>query len=264
MRWRELPETLDPDGRRLVQELRRLKDHSGLTLHMLQAKTPFSGSSWERYLNGKALPPPTAVEALAGLTNTDASPLLELRCAAQRSRARTECPPGSGGVEELLSQQASAPTDLPTTSSTGPGEGQEHEQERREVHGVALSLVGGALLVSAVVAGWLIADRPVSVGAPAVSATGVGRYDCAYVRQGELMLAGNSTTDSDTVALNSTGPDVAEVQCLLRRHHLTPGDVDGYFGKRTEAQVKKLQQQDHVPPDGIVGERTWSLLRHVA
>ncbi|MFJ5645573.1 peptidoglycan-binding protein [Streptomyces sp. NPDC093223] len=263
MRWRELPETLDPDGRRLVQELRRLKDHSGLTLHMLQAKTPFSGSSWERYLNGKALPPTTAVEALAGLTNTEASPLLDLRYAAQRSRAGTECLPRKG-VEALPSQQASAPTDLPTASSTGPGEGQRHEPERREIHGAALSLVGGALLLSAVVAGWLIADRPASVGPPAVSATGVGRYHCTYVRHGELMLAGNSTTDSDTVARNSTGPDVAEVQCLLRRHHLTPGDVDGYFGKRTEAQVKKLQQQDHVSPDGIVGERTWSLLRHVA
>ncbi|MFF2519464.1 peptidoglycan-binding protein [Streptomyces sp. NPDC058086] len=77
------------------------------------------------------------------------------------------------------------------------------------------------------------------------------------------MLAGNSTTNSDLVALNSRGPEVAEAQCLLRRHHLTPGDVDGYFGKRTEAQVKTLQQQDHVSPDGIVGEQTWSLLRHV-
>ncbi|MFH9400776.1 peptidoglycan-binding protein [Streptomyces sp. NPDC017638] len=128
---------------------------------------------------------------------------------------------------------------------------------------MALSLVAGALLLSAVVSGWLIADRPSAVGRPAGSSTGVGRYSCSYVRQGELMLAGNSTTNSNLVALSSTGPDVAEVQCLLRRHHLSPGDVDGYFGKRTEAQVKTLQRQDHVPPDGIVGAQTWSLLRHV-
>ncbi|MFJ9351254.1 peptidoglycan-binding protein [Streptomyces sp. NPDC101237] len=263
MRWRELPETLDPDGRRLVQELRRLKDHSGLTLHMLQAKTPFSGSSWERYLNGKALPPTAAVEALAGLTKAEAAPLLALQGAAQRSRARTECLPGEP-AEELRVRRAPVPPDQPSVPSAKPGEGRKHEREQRAIHGVALSLVGGALVLAAVVAGWLIADRPDSAGPPADSTTGVGRYSCTYVREGELMLAGNSTTDSHTVGLNSTGPDVAEVQCLLRRHQLSPGDVDGYFGKRTEAQVKKLQQQDRVFPDGIVGERTWSLLRHVA
>ncbi|MFF2431304.1 peptidoglycan-binding protein [Streptomyces mirabilis] len=262
MRWRELPETLDPNGRRLVQELRRLKDHSGLTLQMLQAKTPFSGSSWERYLNGKAMPPAAAVEALAGLTDADASPLLALQHAAQESGAATERPRRER-VAQTAPQQAPAPSCPPSASCVDLGEGREHDQKQERVHAVALSLVGGALLLSAVVSGWLIADRPNAAGQPPGSTTGVGRYSCVYVRHADLMLAGNSTTVSDLVALNSTGPDVAEVQCLLRRHHLPPGDVDGYFGKRTEAQVKTLQQQDHVSPDGIVGEQTWSLLRHV-
>ncbi|MFF4014717.1 peptidoglycan-binding protein [Streptomyces sp. NPDC001843] len=269
MRWRELPETLDPNGRQLVQELRRLKDHSGLTLQMLQAKTPFSGSSWERYLNGKVLPPAAAVEALAGLTDADASPLLALRHAAQESgTTRERRHPGPDA--ETAPQRALAPSG-PPSSSVGLGEDREHDlgedrehdQKQERVHGVALSVVGGALLLSAVVSGWLIVDRPNAAGHPAGTATEVGRYSCVYVRHGDLMLAGNSTTSSHLVALNSTGPDVAEVQCLLRRHHLSPGDVDGYFGKRTEAQVKTLQQQDHVSPDGIVGEQTWSLLRHV-
>jgi peptidoglycan hydrolase-like protein with peptidoglycan-binding domain len=142
-------------------------------------------------------------------------------------------------------------------------DGREHDQKPQRVHGVALPLVGGALLLSAVVSGWLIADRPNAAGLPAGSAAGVGRYNCAYVPRGDLMRAGSSSTNSDLVVLNSTGPNVAEVQCLLRRHHLSPGDVDGYIGKRTEAQVKTLQQQDHVSPDGIVDEETWSLLRHV-
>ncbi|MGW7529737.1 peptidoglycan-binding protein [Streptomyces sp. NPDC054783] len=262
MRWRELPQTLDPNGRRLVQELRRLKDHSGLTLRMLQARTPFSGSSWERYLNGKALPPAAAVEALAGLTDADASSLLALQHAAQESGAATEHP-RRDRVAETAPRLALAPAGPPSASCVGLGRGREHDQELERVHGVALSLVGGALLLSAVVSGWLIADRPDAAGHPAGGATGVGSYSCAYVRHGDLMLTGNSSTSSDVVALNITGPDVAEVQCLLRLHHLSPGDVDGYFGKRTEAQVKKLQQQGHIPPDGIVGEETWSLLRHV-
>ncbi|MEU2427309.1 peptidoglycan-binding domain-containing protein [Streptomyces sp. NPDC007851] len=260
MRWRQLPETLDPDSRRLVQELRRLKDHSGLTLQVLQAKTPFSGSSWERYLNGKALPPAAAVEAPAGLTDADASRLLALRDAAQESGAVPERP---HRVAETARQQAVVPSGPASASHVGLGDSRDRDQRPERIHWVALSVVGGALLLSAVVSGWLIADRPNAAGRPSGTATGVGRYSCAYVRHGDLMLAGNSTTNSRLVALNSTGPDVAEVQCLLRRHHLSPGDVDGYFGKRTEAQVKTLQQQDHVSPDGIVGEQTWSLLRHV-
>jgi peptidoglycan hydrolase-like protein with peptidoglycan-binding domain len=262
MRWRELPETLDPKGRQLVQQLRRLKDHSGLTLRMLQARTPFSGSSWERYLNGKAVPPAEAVAALAVLADADAAPLLALREAAQDSGAATEAPHRDEAAE-TTPRRVPALSGPPPASSLRKDEHRTRDQEHGKVHGVALSLVGGALLLSAVISGWLIADRPDIVGDPAASATGVGSYSCAYVRHGDLTFAGNSSTNSRLVALNSTGQDVAEVQCLLRRHHLSPGDVDGYFGKRTEAEVKTLQQQDHVSADGIVGEQTWSLLRHV-
>ncbi|MFD8260104.1 peptidoglycan-binding protein [Streptomyces griseoluteus] len=253
---------MDLNGRRLVQELRRLKDRNGLTLRMLQAKTPFSGASWERYFNGKALPPAAAVEALAGLIDVDASALLALQHAAQESGAAT-ARPHCARVAQTAPQQAPLPSAPSPAFSVGLSEGREHDQEQEGIRGLLLSLVGGALLLSAVVSGWLITDRPNPDGQPAGGATGAGRYSCAYVRHGGLMLAGNSTTNSDLVALKSVGPEVAEVQCLLRRHHLPPGDVDGYFGKRTEAEVKTLQQQDHVDPDGIVGQQTWSLLRNV-
>ncbi len=138
----------------------------------------------------------------------------------------------------------------------------ESHQEQEKVHGVALSLVGGILLLSAVLSGWLIADRPNAVGQTSDSTTQVGRYSCAYVRHGDLMLAGNSTTNSDLVALNSTGPDVAEVQCLCaaitcRRATWTATSVaDGSTGEDPAATGPRL-------PDGIIGEQTWSLLRHV-
>ncbi|MDJ1135988.1 peptidoglycan-binding protein [Streptomyces iconiensis] len=51
--------------------MRRLKDHSGLTLAALSSRTAYSKSSWERYLNGKKLPPRAAVEELARVTDTD-------------------------------------------------------------------------------------------------------------------------------------------------------------------------------------------------
>ncbi|WP_256090352.1 helix-turn-helix domain-containing protein, partial [Actinacidiphila rubida] len=42
-------------------ELRVLTDRTGLSLSALAHRTPYSKSSWERYLNGKALPPQHAV-----------------------------------------------------------------------------------------------------------------------------------------------------------------------------------------------------------
>ncbi len=67
-RWKELPDSLDERVRRLVVQLRGLKDHSGLSLSALQTKTGYSRASWERYLNGKVLPPRQAVEELGVLS----------------------------------------------------------------------------------------------------------------------------------------------------------------------------------------------------
>ncbi|MBM4790843.1 peptidoglycan-binding protein [Streptomyces sioyaensis] len=239
MRWKVLPESLDPHARQLVGELRGLKDHSGLSLKSLQAKTPFSRSSWERYLNGKVLPPQAAVEALARIAGADVAPLLALRDAAERTW---------------------------TTASVTPAESGSPAQERKpEIRVAALSVAAGALLLAATTSVLLITDpwraHVPATGEPGVA--GVGTYTCRYTRHGDQLFAGNSSTTSRLVMRNTTGTDAAEVQCLLLRHKLSPGDVDGYFGARTEAAVKRLQRQDHVPDDGIVGEQTWALLRHV-
>lgn len=235
MRWKALPKSLDPHAWQLVVELRRLKDHSGLSLKSLQAKTPFSKSSWERYLNGKALPPQAAVEALARRAGADATPLLALRDAAERT------------------WNAAAVTSVEGCSAA----------QEPEIRVAALSVAAGALLLSAVASVLLITD-PWREQSPVTGVAGVGRYMCTYAQHGDQLFAGNSTTTSRLVMRNTTGPDAAEVQCLLLRHKLSPGDVDGYFGERTEVEVKRLQRLDHVPADGIVGEQTWALLRHVA
>ncbi|MFF0630602.1 peptidoglycan-binding protein [Streptomyces sp. NPDC004296] len=238
MRWTALPESLDPHARQLVVELRRLKDHSGLSLKSLQAKTPFSSSSWERYLNGKVLPPQAAVEALARRAGADVASLLSLRDAAERTW-----------------------TVAAVTSAESGSAAQERDPELK-IRVVALSVAAGALLFSATTSVLLITD-PWREQPPATGMAGVGKHQCTYTRHGDQLFAGNSTTTSRLVMRNFTGPDAAEVQCLLLRHKLSPGDVDGYFGERTEAEVKRLQRQDHLPADGIVGERTWALLRHV-
>ncbi|MEV5955377.1 peptidoglycan-binding protein [Streptomyces sp. NPDC051987] len=218
-------------------ELRRLKDHSGLSLKSLQAKTPFSSSSWERYLNGKVLPPQAAVEALAVRAGADVASLLALRDAAERTWTAAGMTAENGS----------------STRERDPGP---------KIRVAALSVAAGALLLSAIGSVLLITapwqDPPRTAGGG-----GVGKYTCTYTRRGDQLFAGNSTTTSRLVMLNTTGPDAAEVQCLLRRHKLSPGDVDGYFGAHTETEVRRLQRLDHVTADGVVGEQTWALLRHV-
>ncbi|MFF0852914.1 peptidoglycan-binding protein [Streptomyces sp. NPDC003280] len=246
MRWKALPPSLDANGRRFVSTLRQLKDHSGLTLKALQAKTYFSASSWARYLNGTAFPPAAAIEALARITDADVGSLLALRSAAEKT----------WNADEVST--AAAPGHRSERTKDGPG------ADGPRIRVLALSLTVGTLLFSAVLSVALILDTHRSApGAAPGSDNGVGKYDCRYTRRGDLLFSGNSTTSSRQVMLNSTGPDVAEVQCLLVRHKLSPGDVDGYYGPHTQAQVERLQEQDHLPADGVVGEDTWRLLRHV-
>ncbi|MGA5701400.1 DUF2690 domain-containing protein [Peterkaempfera bronchialis] len=85
-RWRPLPGTLDPDLHRLIEQLRRLKDRSGLSLVALAERTPYSKSAWHRYLNGAKFPPRQAVEALGMVAGADAPRLLALWGLAERSR----------------------------------------------------------------------------------------------------------------------------------------------------------------------------------
>ncbi len=69
---------MDRDRRRLVTELRCLRARTGLSYARLGCRTGYSRSSWERFLNGKQLPPRSAVEALARLAGADPAPAV--RC----------------------------------------------------------------------------------------------------------------------------------------------------------------------------------------
>lgn len=62
-----------------------------------------------------------------------------------------------------------------------------------------------------------------------------------------------------------TGPAVRTVQGLCNAR--LPGQTlknDGAFGPKTLAAVKFLQDQGHVPADGVVGPQTWPVLLGVA
>ncbi|MEZ0089789.1 DUF2690 domain-containing protein [Streptacidiphilus sp. EB129] len=60
---------IPPECRRLAAELRALRVRCGMSLAALGAESAYSKSSWERYLNGKALPPWPAVRTLCRLAD---------------------------------------------------------------------------------------------------------------------------------------------------------------------------------------------------
>src|SRR3954447_24297735 len=69
--WQPLPDDLPPEVRHFVEQLRLLKDRTGLSLAALGARTAYSKSSWHRYLNGTQPPPRQAVVALCRVAGVD-------------------------------------------------------------------------------------------------------------------------------------------------------------------------------------------------
>lgn len=89
-RWRALPDELDPQVREFAEQLRRLVERSGLSIGAVADRTGYSKTSWERYLNGRLLPPRGATEALAEATGTNAGHLGTLWELAERAWSRAE------------------------------------------------------------------------------------------------------------------------------------------------------------------------------
>jgi len=272
-RWSGLPASLDQRMRQLVVQLRRLKDHSGLSLAALAARTPYSKSSWERYLNGKKLPPAGAVEALARLCEADVTRLLALHEVAAQSwcagRPVPEARPPVPVVQPVplapVLQPATPVQPVPRVAPVPPG---------RQVLLGPLVLGALAVLVVAlpVLCPWqdqLAAGRGTGAAmagralgaAPEFTPRPGETFDCRVRRRGGALYAGHSRTGTTVLGGGAAGWDVVEAQCLLRRHGYDPGVVDGLVGGRTLRAVKRLQAGSGLPTDGIVGPGTWKALR---
>ncbi|MFI0784749.1 helix-turn-helix domain-containing protein [Streptomyces lydicus] len=283
-RWKGLPESLDQRVRQLVVQLRRLKDHSGLSLVSLAARTPYSKSSWERYLNGKKLPPRDAVAALARVCGTDPTRLLALHeVAAQAWGADRPAPgprgaePAGGAAADPETAPAAGPADAGAVDAAGAGEGGPRPAGGpRARTGPLVVLAALGLVVVAAVA--LLVVRPWqpdtagrgTAGAEAGRAAGavpafthrVGEtFGCHLTRAPGGLSAGRSRTTTAILGSGATGWDVVEAQCLLHHHGYDPGPVDGVVGEHTQRAVKRLQAGAGLPTDGIVGPDTWKVLR---
>ncbi|MDT0457637.1 DUF2690 domain-containing protein [Streptomyces sp. DSM 41527] len=89
-RWKALPEELDPQVGEFTGQLRRLVDRNGLSVAAVADRTGYSKTSWERYLNGRLLPPLRAVVALAEVTGAQPAHLTTLWELAERAWSRAE------------------------------------------------------------------------------------------------------------------------------------------------------------------------------
>ncbi|MFF0333868.1 helix-turn-helix domain-containing protein [Streptomyces fimicarius] len=105
---------MTPEHARLVAALRELRAGAGLSLAALAERTTYSKSSWERYLNGKALPPRQAVQELCRLADQpQGRPLALWEIAESRWSGRSVATP-----QPASSSATDSSTDFSTDSST--------------------------------------------------------------------------------------------------------------------------------------------------
>lgn len=257
-RWKELPAELDPRVRQLVVRLRRLKDRSGLSTRQLAMKTGYSEKSWERYLNGRSLPPGEAVEAMARTGGDDATRLLALHEVATEAWSTRH--PGAPAQETHETQEAPEETPRPQGRSL---------RTLLVAGTVALVLIASASVLAVVqlqdgdgsATASHRASPTTSASASASASASRITYTCRMERIDGRWYAGNSRTQDAILAGGQAGPEVAEAQCLLRRAGIPPGDVDGIFGPLTQRAVERIQKRDELVVDGIIGPHTWGALR---
>ncbi|MFE6768109.1 peptidoglycan-binding protein [Streptomyces fimicarius] len=258
-RWKELPAELPPPVRQLIVRLRGLKDRSGLSSRQLAARTGYSAKSWQRYLNGRSLPPQEAVAAMSRVCGEDPVRLLALHEIATERW-------GEGGQPA-----ARAPESLPEPPARVSGKRQPYGRHLRAAltaAAVVTVLSTSAALLLAVrlteARTQLAHERDATAAtAPAtVSATLVPViYTCRLERRDGRWHAGLSPTADVLLSNTQVGLEVAEAQCLLSRAGTVPGDIDGVFGPKTRRAVEHLQKRNGLIVNGVIDPPTWNALR---
>ena len=69
------------------------------------------------------------------------------------------------------------------------------------------------------------------------------------------------SSGSKTSLVRVSGVSVQDVQKALIKAGFDPGPADGRVGKKTKKAIKAFQKKNSLTPDGVVGEKTWTLLK---
>ncbi|WP_330288859.1 helix-turn-helix domain-containing protein [Streptomyces sp. NBC_00576] len=153
-----------PECVALAEGLREMRARTGLSLAALAERTPYSKSSWERYLNGKKPVPRQAVEALCAMAGESAGRLLalwELADAEWSGRARHTRP---SAEPPPMSSPTSASALVPAGAVGATGD---HRRVRRQglfIAGVGVAAV--AMMAALSLRGHSAAGSPASLASP--------------------------------------------------------------------------------------------------
>ncbi|MET7645866.1 DUF2690 domain-containing protein [Streptomyces sp. NPDC005426] len=104
---------------RLAVALRELRVRTGLSLAALSERTTYSKSSWERYLNGKSLPPRQAVQELCRVADEPNGRLLALWEIAESNWSGRAAVSAPVAVEPCPQLQPQEPPRRPDTGRPG-------------------------------------------------------------------------------------------------------------------------------------------------
>jgi peptidoglycan hydrolase-like protein with peptidoglycan-binding domain len=74
------------------------------------------------------------------------------------------------------------------------------------------------------------------------------------------VLINRKNAELPVLRVGSQGDLVRRVQQRLAINGYSLGAIDGAFGAKTEAAVKRYQADFHLTVDGVIGEKTWMQL----
>jgi transcriptional regulator with XRE-family HTH domain len=170
----------------LAATMRQLRTRTGLSLAGLAARTPYSKSSWERYLNGRTLPPREAVQELCRLAGEP-----EGRCLALWEIAEAE-----------TSGRATEPTRTPSPPPA-PSVPEAAQAGHRSVAALAVLVSVCAVTVGGVVVALLLLPRH-HQPSPQPSASPSGPYCRGSACEGKDPMAMYCAPRPDTLATHRT------------------------------------------------------------
>ncbi|WP_329554394.1 helix-turn-helix domain-containing protein [Streptomyces sp. NBC_00696] len=183
----------------LAAALRQLRTETGLSLAGLATKTPYSKSSWERYLNGKTLPPREAVEALCRLAGEPVG-----RCVALWEIAEAE---GSGRGATPTAAGTRGPATRPQAAAPPPVSAPPPTPQRGVITLAVLASVCAVAVTAVVLALLLIPDSRTSDAlspTAATTATPIGPGCHGATCEGRSPMAMRCAARPDTVARHRT------------------------------------------------------------
>ncbi|MEU1629828.1 DUF2690 domain-containing protein [Streptomyces sp. NPDC020096] len=173
--WRPIPNEMPDSARRLTEELRAIKDSSGLSLSQMAAKTHYSKASWERWLNGKRLITPHALKSLASCVDCDEPALLALHEAASYESREPAAVVAEKQAADPVGEQGSSPEQGETPPDHGsrpPGDAAGQSPARRLGRSGRMLIVAVVAVVAMLVGCgvWLMVTRDPGDRGSAVSA----------------------------------------------------------------------------------------------